>query len=60
MKLLQTEDQNNLQALLAALADPSIHMDSTLRSQVLYWSLELKPKRTRKTPTISEPADLAA
>ena len=47
MKLLSTEQQKELQALLHEL-DAEDCVPSQLKGLVTFWALELKPKRVRK------------
>lgn len=47
MKLLTTEMQAELQAILSELA-VSADVSVTMQANLKYWSIELKPKRVRK------------
>lgn len=52
MKLLTTEQQNELQSLMISLSHCGI-LDVPLLNQINYWNIELKPKRARrKTETV--------
>lgn len=49
MKVLSTEQQTDLQKLIENLSDPTFQVDVQDHAQLVYWSLELKPKRVRKS-----------
>lgn len=51
MKVLQTEQQNDLQKFLQNVSDNN-YLPIDLRPVVNYWAIELKPKRKKKVPQV--------
>lgn len=51
MKVLQTEQQNDLQKFLQDISEGN-YLPVDMRPLVNYWAIELKPKKKKKVPQV--------